>query len=142
MHTPALYSHFLRALVAAKRDARNGEPNLDNMNGNGSADAEPNMAYRHQNQNLAQHQNQVAHNQGEMDYGYTGEAGFTLGEFQFEGEMGPVADMSTFPPTMAPNPSGDNMGALTMDNILSSGFWDSVLVPGMVPSRMLPIYPC
>ncbi|KAJ3493375.1 hypothetical protein NLJ89_g11035 [Agrocybe chaxingu] len=31
---------------------------------------------------------------------------------------------------MAPNPTEDAMGALTMENILSSGFWDSMLVPG------------
>lgn len=62
--------------------------------------------------------------------GYTGEPSFFMNEFQFESEMGPVADMSTFPPTMAPYPSEDSMGALTMENILSSNFWDSVLVPG------------
>lgn len=54
-----------------------------------------------------------------------------LHEFHFDSEMGPVADISTFPPTMAPNPSEDALaGALTMENILSSGFWDSMLVPG------------
>lgn len=53
-----------------------------------------------------------------------------LSEFQFDSEMGPVADMSTFPPTMAPNPSEDHLGMLTMDSILSASFWDSVLVPG------------
>jgi hypothetical protein len=58
-----------------------------------------------------------------------------LDEYQFESEMGPVADMSTFPPTMAPNPSENNMGSLTMDNILSSGFWDSVLVPGKILNK-------
>jgi hypothetical protein len=54
-----------------------------------------------------------------------------LGEFQLDGEMGPVADMSTFPPTMMSSNHEDvNMGMLSMDNILSSGFWDSVLMPG------------
>lgn len=59
---------------------------------------------------------------------------FGLNEFQFEGEMGPVADMSTFPPTMATVPSDDhNMSSMmSMDSILTSGFWDSVLVPGML----------
>lgn len=61
---------------------------------------------------------------------YAAEPPYFMTEFQFESEMGPVADMSTFPPTMAPNPSENTMGSLTMDNILSSGFWDSVLVPG------------
>lgn len=53
-----------------------------------------------------------------------------LMEFNFNSEMGPVADMSTFPPTMAPMPTDDASAGMTMDNILSSGFWDSMLVPG------------
>lgn len=67
------------------------------------------------------------HQQQQQNYGAEP---FSLNEFQFDSEMGPVADISTFPPTMAPHPSEDNMGTLTMDNILSSGFWDSMLVPG------------
>lgn len=51
--------------------------------------------------------------------------------FQVNSEMGPVADMSTFPPTMAPtDPNSDVSGMLPMDSILSTDFWDSVLVPG------------
>ena len=51
--------------------------------------------------------------------------------FQSNSEMGPVADMSTFPPTMAPTSAqDDSSGMLSMDSILSTGFWDSVLVPG------------
>lgn len=61
---------------------------------------------------------------------YAADPSYLLNDYQFESEMGPVADMSTFPPTMAPNPSENSMGSLTMDNILSSGFWDNVLVPG------------
>ncbi len=55
-----------------------------------------------------------------------------LNEYQFISEMGPVADMSTFPPTMAPvNPAEDNMGAsLAMEDVLSSVFWNSMVVPG------------
>lgn len=54
-----------------------------------------------------------------------------LHEFQFDSEMGPVADISTFPPTMANPMSDDNVnGMMSMDTILSSNFWDSVLVPG------------
>jgi hypothetical protein len=52
-----------------------------------------------------------------------------LSEFHFASEMGPVADMSTFPPTMA-NAQPDDMGMLSMNSILSGGFWDNVLVPG------------
>lgn len=60
-----------------------------------------------------------------------------LAEFNFDSEMGPVADMSTFPPTMAPQQAED-MSMLSMDSILSTSFWDNVLVPGMSPC----LYPC
>lgn len=55
-------------------------------------------------------------------------------DFQFMGEMGPVADLSTFPPTMV-DPmqmfGQDSNQLLTMDSILGDGtFWDNVLVPG------------
>ncbi|KAG6376392.1 hypothetical protein JVT61DRAFT_2377 [Boletus reticuloceps] len=54
-----------------------------------------------------------------------------MNDFHFTSEMGPVADMSTFPPTMATLPTSDEgMGMLSMENIFSNGFWDSVLVPG------------
>ena len=47
--------------------------------------------------------------------------------------MGSVADISTFPPTIAPtNYSEDQLGMLTMDSILNSNLWDSVLVPSTV----------
>lgn len=61
-----------------------------------------------------------------------------LNEFQFDSEMGPVADISTFPPTMAANPSNDDglNGMMSMDSILSNNFWDSVLVPGNAKSTV------
>jgi hypothetical protein len=58
---------------------------------------------------------------------------YYMNEFHFESEMGPAADISTFPPTMAPPlpmDDGATLGGMTMENILSSGFWDSMLVPG------------
>ncbi|TFY65008.1 hypothetical protein EVG20_g5746, partial [Dentipellis fragilis] len=57
-------------------------------------------------------------------------APFSLSEFQFASEMGPVADMSTFPPTMAAPAAQADEGVLSMDSILSGSFWDNVLVPG------------
>ncbi|PFH51718.1 hypothetical protein AMATHDRAFT_74760 [Amanita thiersii Skay4041] len=115
LHTPNLYSVFLRALISARLDTKtiNGTKeeargsNLDQSQGIG--DVPP---------------SQLSHSAA-----YQGEPGF-LAEFQFDGEMGPVADMSVFPPTMAPLPAEDTSGGLSMDNILGAGFWDSVLVPG------------
>ena len=72
--------------------------------------------------------NAISYGQQQQSYGP--DTSFLLNEFQFNSEMGPVADISTFPPTMAPYPSEDSMGALTVESILSSGFWDSMLVPG------------
>ncbi len=113
MHTPTLYSCFLRALVSAKT-----EPPPTNA----ASSHVPNGDAHSSSHDQTPHSTAL----GENGYAFD-----PLGEFQFEGEMGPVADMSTFPPTMAPNPSEDHFdNMLTMDSILSSGFWDSVLVPG------------
>jgi len=53
----------------------------------------------------------------------------------YNGEMGQaqVQDISTFPPTFAPQPEVNNSeysNIFSMDNILGDGFWDSVLIPG------------
>jgi hypothetical protein len=115
-HTPALYSAFIRALINAKNEHNRDEA----TNGENSFDAQS-----------------TAYQEARQPDGYNGQQPNVLptdnpllSGFQFESEMGPVADMSTFPPTMAPTPSEDTIGSLTVDNILSSGFWDSVLVPG------------
>ena len=63
--------------------------------------------------------------------------GDVLENFSYTGEMGPVMDISTFPPTMAPAPAGMDMSSMmSMDSILSSDFWDSVLVPGGWPLHL------
>lgn len=111
LHTPALYSGFLRALVSAKT-----EPPSSETEGQQSA---------HSSGHTTSHEpNGAASGSG------SNTNVVSLAEFQFDSEMGPVADMSTFPPTMAPFPTEDNLGMLTMDSILSASFWDSVLVPG------------
>lgn len=119
-HTPALYSSFLRALLSAKSNVNDGK---DDTNTSLNGDA---ASY----QNSVQGDMRPPSGYGSQHLNYAAEPSYLLNEFHFESEMGPVADMSTFPPTMAPNPSENSMGSLTMDNILSSGFWDSVLVPG------------
>lgn len=118
LHTPSLYSCFLRALVSAKTEphqtSEDDAQQSHAQNGNSVAGQE------------VTHMNATASN----GTSYALAANGPLSEFQFDSEMGPVADMSTFPPTMAPNPSEDHLGMLTMDSILSASFWDSVLVPG------------
>jgi len=107
-HTPALYGVFLRALLAVKT-----EPPSAAASDFGDNDA------------VTQPTNG---NPDQRAVGST-EPYHILSEFQFASEMGPVADMSTFPPTMAAT-QPDDLGMLSMDSILSGGFWDNVLVPG------------
>ena len=121
LHTPALYSCFLRALVNARTDG--SEPQQQGVSSNGeltSANRPPDPLTQ---ATLA------AHTTPARVFGQ--DAG--MENFSYTGEMGPVADISTFPPTMAPHPQGMEMNMLSMDSILSADFWDSVLVPGEFP---------
>lgn len=107
-HTPSLYSTFLRALLAAKT-----EPPSEVASDSGDNEAVPQM-------NSNPEQRQVGNS----------EPHYVLSEFQFASEMGPVADISTFPPTMAATqPDDGSLGMCSMDTLLG-GFWDNVLVPG------------
>lgn len=146
LHTPALYSGFLRALISAKL-----EPSA-----NGQGEAASFDSHKSDDHKMGDINHLDMHGHGYSQHGSRGQqpsssnhhhsegangdgTGFMMNEFQFDGEMGPVADMSTFPPTMAPPPNvEDNSTGLTMENFLGSGFWDSMLVPGMLlwhPSR-------
>ena len=129
LHTPALYSTLLRALVSVQNGGQ--------ADGRESPRAEPNANYQEHAGDKGSLSAMGDHlgNGGDASLGFLGsgfdDATTSLG-FQVNSEMGPVADMSTFPPTMAPtNPNGDASGMLSMDSILSTNFWDSVLVPGM-----------
>lgn len=121
LHTPALYSCFLRALVSARTDPQPSS----------SAATKTELQFAQTDDDGAQENHPPASMGGHNGNGmFLGGAGDALSEFQFDSEMGPVADISTFPPTMAPQHSEDHLGMLTMDSILSASFWDSVLVPG------------
>ena len=156
-HTPALYSSFLRALISAKTDPQPqademmGSPSAEppessNVSSNGEMGGQQVQQQQQQQHPQHQHQQQASISSSSSStsahvgnpYGSGGSSGgylnglggdLALGEFQLDGEMGPVADMSTFPPTMSSH-EDVNVGMLSMDNILSSGFWDSVLMPG------------
>lgn len=118
-HTPALYSVFLRAVIAAKAETvpQTAEGNSSTQGDSTSLISNTNIG--------APGSSSMAGNQG-----MNSENIISTDEFHFDSEMGPVADMSTFPPTMAAHSSDDALGMLSMDSILSGGFWDSVLVPG------------
>lgn len=119
-HTPALYSTFLRALISARTD---GTEQLSQQ----QLQPPPEVVV------------DEAVDQNDLSL-FAPTMSMNGNDFQFAGEMGPVADMSTFPPTMATMPTSDEgMGMLSMENIFSNGFWDSVLVPGTL---MLPVCLC
>ncbi|KAF8912152.1 fungal-specific transcription factor domain-containing protein [Gymnopilus junonius] len=138
LHTPALYSGFLRALISAKLDQTASGSGTDGGNGEQnsglSADAGQNGELSNTNTSGLTFSSHQQHQQQHMSSSSSSSSvvgghfnlqdpSFLLNEFQFDSEMGPVADMSTFPPTMAPNPTEDSMGMmLTMENILSSGY--------------------
>lgn len=105
-HTPALYSSFLKALISARLDPTSG------------ASSKPAVPTPPSPSNVSSSLPSFV------------DPGTLLNEFQFDSEMGPVVDMSTFPPTMAPVPTDDFLSGMKMDTILSSAFWDSMLVPG------------
>lgn len=139
-HTPALYAIFLRALISARTDpeaqhqyqhqhhetvdqshVQAAQPRLSDSselaNGLGTATSANNVG----SENVS----------AGAGAGVNGEPTFAMPEFQFTGEMGAVVDLSVFPPTMASrNPGAGDLGALSMDHILSGGFWDNMLVPG------------
>ena len=128
LHTPALYSSFLNALISSQADGQTPTPASE------SANQKPDSGAPRPSGNGDQPQPQATSGEpggfnlmsGNFDASLSGP------EFNFNSEMGPVMDITTFPPTMAPSEqSGDMSGMMTMDSILSSGFWDSVLVPGL-----------
>lgn len=114
-HTPALYSTFLRALISARTDVPQQQQQ--------QAQQQPQPQTE-----LVVGDEVVGQNDMSL-FGSTSTNG--MNDFYLTSEMGPVADMSTFPPTMATMPTSDEgMGMLSMENIFSNGFWDNVLVPG------------
>jgi hypothetical protein len=116
LHTPAMYSTFLRALISAK--AESGSRATSPPPGSGAASVDSNSG----RPNLI-----PSEPLNPSPFEFTG----FRGNDYLSGEMGPVLDISTFPPTMAPDqPTDDQLGAMSMDSILSTSFWDSVLIPG------------
>lgn len=127
LHTPALYSCFLRALISAKTEPSDGSQPLQLITTTADSLSEQGVTISPNGLSSSS----LAGGLG----GGTGMGGETghldpLAEFQFDGEMGPVADISTFPPTMAAAQSDEHLGMLSIDTILSTSFWDNVLVPG------------
>ncbi|KAI6132068.1 hypothetical protein EDD16DRAFT_1534431 [Pisolithus croceorrhizus] len=129
-HTPALYSTFLRALISARTDGVQQQQQAQQQvqqqlqheptGGVGMDDAA-------QQADMGMMPNPTLF-PGNPNISVNGLNG--MNDYQYAGEMGPVEDISTFPPTMAPLPPDDGMNMYSMEQWFSNGFWDSVLVPG------------
>ncbi|EIW84743.1 hypothetical protein CONPUDRAFT_116908 [Coniophora puteana RWD-64-598 SS2] len=148
-HTPALYGTFIKALISARTEgpaAGREDGTTDGVSADIKTDGSAQMPSG-LNDASAASANASDANVGMVGNGLFaggssslggalgnangGMLGSTFNEYSFAGEMGPVADMSVFPPTMAEMPSMDeSAGMLPMDSILTNNFWDNVLVPG------------
>lgn len=127
LHTPALYSTFLKALISVQVDGQ-AMPSQDSPR-LGPSLSSPEHSGETLNGESAQ--NGLDARGGLNLFGANFDGVLSPPEFNFNSEMGPATDITTFPPTMAPTNSHDDVsGMLSMDSILSNGFWDSVLVPG------------
>ncbi|OBZ65745.1 Protein priB [Grifola frondosa] len=85
LHAPALYSCFLRALISAKTDTASAISFAQYMDGHGMITQDAQVASGNGTQ-------LNGHSQGHVT------AVDPLETFAYSGEMGPVADISTFPP--------------------------------------------
>ena len=147
LHTPRLYSTFLKAVIASKTGAAvNGEKESFE---NGESTEPPTSPSIHTSPStsiqspLLQQPQAATHLEMISPDPTTGElapaipvAPPTSGVFpnydfyfQNDGEMGTAVDISTFPPTMADH--DQSWSSLSIDNIFPNTFWDNVLVPGM-----------
>ncbi|KAF8499925.1 hypothetical protein JB92DRAFT_2743342 [Gautieria morchelliformis] len=122
LHTPALYSTLLRALISAKIDSSSTTPTSPPSNEGHGGNSRDQM--------LASIVQEPGNDGMAKPFGAITEPVMQSLDFQSTGEMGPVADMSTFPPRMAPSATEETPGLLSMESVLSSDFWESVLVPG------------
>lgn len=156
LHTPRLYSTFLKAVIASKTGAatngereglENGEPSEPPTSPSIHTSPATSIQSPHLQQQPQQQQVQlgmISPNPPPGELVPSMHAPPTNGVFpsydyyfQNDGEMGTVVDISTFPPTMADH--DQSWPSLSVDNIFSNTFWDNVLVPGMSDSTAVVI---
>lgn len=148
LHTPRLYSTFLKAVIASKTGTtvngekegfENGEPSepptSPSIHTSPSISIQSPLLQQQPHHHAGVQHEMISPNptpgelaplvaappNGVFTYDYY--------PFQNDGEMGTVVDISTFPPTMAEQ--DQSWPSLSVDNIFSNNFWDNVLVPGM-----------
>lgn len=150
LHTPRLYSTFLKAVIASKTGAgvnggkdgfENGEPSEPPTSPSIHTSPSTSIQSPRLHQQLQQSQagtqlEIISPNPSSVELVPAMSAPPTNGifqgydyYFQNDGEMGTAVDISTFPPTMADH--DQSWPSLSVDNIFPNTFWDNVLVPGM-----------
>jgi hypothetical protein len=130
-HTPALYGAFLKALINVKASTSRAASPAVNLFTQSSALEGKELVGQELPFSRELSQADENHDSSQMLNGL--DPSLQVHRFQSIGEMGPVADLSIFPPTMMENQSAENESSamLSMDSILSPSFWDNVLIPGM-----------
>ena len=148
LHTPRLYSTFLKAVIASKTGGtvngekesfENGEqsepPTSPSIHTSPSISIQSPLLQQPPQQHAGTQIGMISPNPspGELAPSVHAPANgvfpYDYYPFQNDGEMGTVVDISTFPPTMAEQ--DHSWPQLSVDNIFSTNFWDNVLVPGM-----------
>lgn len=148
LHTPRLYSTFLKAVIASKTGTtavngdretfENGEssepPTSPEIHTSPATSIQsPPLQHQLPPQHPAAQLEMISPNPGDLAPVHAspptnGIFNYEYYPFQNDGEMGPAVDLSTFPPTMAEQ--DQHWPSLSVDNIFSNNFWDNVLVPG------------
>ncbi|KAJ1308658.1 hypothetical protein OPQ81_004352 [Rhizoctonia solani] len=125
-HTPALYSTFLRALIAAKKESATAPPSPKLLATTEDQDPATNGQVQHTGPTLS-------HNEpmGEIPFN-----GMKMYPPTGDGALGPldvpVHVDESFPPALNGHLDVEHhtMDGLGMDQMFSHGFWDSMLMPG------------
>ena len=149
LHTPRLYSTFLKAVIASKTGTtvngekeafENGEqsepPTSPSIHTSPSTSVQsPQLQQQPRQQHAGTQMEMISPNAPPVELAppvsapTNGVFTYDYYPFQNDGEMGTAVDITTFPPTMAEQ--DHSWPSLSVDNIFSTNFWDNVLVPGM-----------
>jgi hypothetical protein len=155
LHTPRLYSTFLKAVIASKTGVTvNGEregfdyeepseaPTSPSTHTSPSIHTSPAASIQSPHlqpppqQHVGAQMEVISPNLSAGELVPTVPPPLTNGfyaydfyPFQNDGEMGPAVDITTFPPTMADQDQA--WPPVSVENIFAQNFWDNVLVPGV-----------
>ncbi|KEP52395.1 fungal Zn(2)-cys(6) binuclear cluster domain protein [Rhizoctonia solani 123E] len=126
-HTPALYSTFLRALIAAKKESGTAPPSPKLLpTAAGHLPITEGQIQQHNGPTLS-------HNEPMGELGFNGMRMYPpSGDGPLGPLDGPIQTDESFPPVLNGHVESDHhtIDGLGMDQMFSNGFWDSMLMPG------------